>query len=83
MRRIQMFQRVAANGFFAAPDGDLDWASLLTRHGLIDDYTFVSSPIILGSGMLPIRDISAKLPLKLVDVKQFEHGNVRLRYAKA
>jgi dihydrofolate reductase len=198
MRRIQMFQRVAANGFFAAPDGDLDWVvqepaldadaapqmtdsgammfgrktyqgfasfwptqlgdsptaqaphgparssealkkmavwidradkfvfshtlkdaswkgtrllgafdpdkveeikrrpgsnimifgsgsivSLLTQHGLIDDYTFVLSPIVLGSGMLPIRDVTAKLALKLIDVKQFEHGNVRLRYAKA
>ena len=33
--------------------------------------------------MLPIHDVTAKLALKLVDVKQFEHGNVRLHYAKA
>lgn len=57
--------------------------SLLTQHGLIDDYTFVLSPIVLGSGMLPIRDVSAKLALELADVKQFEHGNVRLHYTKA
>ena len=25
MRRIHMFQRVSANGYFASPDGDLDW----------------------------------------------------------
>jgi dihydrofolate reductase len=57
--------------------------SLLTEHGLIDDYTFVLSPIVLGSGALPIRDVTAKVALKLLDVTQFEHGNVRLRYAKA
>jgi dihydrofolate reductase len=198
MRRIHMFQRVSANGFFAAPDGDLDWViqepaldadaapqmtgdgaimfgrktydgfktfwptqlgdsatakaphgpvrssealkkmavwidraeklvfsrtlkdaswrgtkvlpgfdakqveaikngpgpsimifgsgsivSLLTQHGLIDDYTFVLSPIVLGSGRLPIHDVQGKVALKLADVKQFEHGNVRLHYTKA
>jgi dihydrofolate reductase len=57
--------------------------SLLTQHGLIDDYTVVLAPIVLGSGMLPIRDVTAKLALRLVDVTQFEHGNVRLRYTKA
>ena len=57
--------------------------SLLTEHGLIDDYTFVLSPTLLGSGMLPIRGGTAKLALKLADVKQFEHGNVRLHYTKA
>ena len=57
--------------------------SLLTQHGLIDDYTFVLSPTVLGSGLLPIRDVPAKVALKLADVKQFEHGNVRLHYTKA
>jgi dihydrofolate reductase len=56
--------------------------SLLTQHGLIDDYTFVLSPIVLGSGKLPIHDVTAKIALKLADVKQFEHGNVRLHYTK-
>lgn len=57
--------------------------SLLTQHGLIDDYTFVLSPLVLGSGLLPIHDVPAKIALKLADVKQFEHGNVRLHYTKA
>jgi dihydrofolate reductase len=57
--------------------------SLLTEHGLIDDYTFVLSPTVLGSGQAPIRGVTAKLALKLADVKQFEHGNVRLHYTKA
>jgi dihydrofolate reductase len=56
--------------------------SQLTQHGLIDEYTFVVSPIFLGSGMLPIRD-SSRLKLKLVECTQFATGNVRLRYAKA
>lgn len=57
--------------------------SLLTEHGLVDDYTFVLSPILLGRGTVPIHDVTAKLALKLVDLKQFEHGNVRLHYTKA
>lgn len=57
--------------------------SLLTEHGLIDDYTFVLSPIVIGSGASPIRDVAGKVALKLADVKQFEHGNVRLHYTKA
>jgi dihydrofolate reductase len=57
--------------------------SLLTEHGLIDDYTFVISPVLLGGGKLAIRDVSHRLALKLADVKEFPTGNVRLHYTKA
>jgi dihydrofolate reductase len=57
--------------------------SQLTQHGLIDEYTFVVSPILLGSGMSPIRDVTSRMKLKLVECKEFATGNVRLRYAKA
>jgi len=58
-------------------------ASLLTAHGLIDQYTFVVSPILLGSGQRAIRDVIANVKLVLEEVKQFPTGNLRLRYAKA
>jgi dihydrofolate reductase len=57
--------------------------SLLTEHGLIDEYTFVVSPLLLGSGLLPIRGVTKHVPLKLIECKEFAAGNVRLRYAKA
>ena len=57
--------------------------SLLTQHGLIDEYTFVVSPLLLGSGILPVRGVTKHLKLKLLECKEFATGNVRLRYAKA
>ncbi|HEY0250676.1 MAG TPA: dihydrofolate reductase family protein [Kofleriaceae bacterium] len=55
--------------------------SLLTKHGLVDDYTFVLSPIVLGQGAHPIRD-AGRVDLELVEAKTFATGNVRLRYRK-
>ena len=57
--------------------------SLLTEHGLIDEYTYVVSPLLLGSGMLPVRGVTKHVKLKLVECKEFATGNVMLRYAKA
>ena len=57
--------------------------SLLTQHGLIDTYTFVISPILLGRGLMPVRDVTVPRELRLLDCKQWATGNVRLRYAKA
>ena len=54
--------------------------SQLTQHGLIDEYQFVVSPIMLGSGGLPIRDISTRLRLKLIEASGYPSGNVKLRY---
>jgi dihydrofolate reductase len=58
-------------------------ASLLTEHGLIDEYTFVVSPILIGSGQRAIRDVTTRLRLTLEEVKQYPTGNLKLRYAKA
>jgi dihydrofolate reductase len=57
--------------------------SLLTEHGLIDEYTFVVSPLLLGSGILPVRGVTKHVKLKLVECKSFATDNVMLRYAKA
>lgn len=56
--------------------------SLLTQHGLIDEYHFVVSPILLGKGRTLLNDMPKSAKLKLVETKAYPSGNVRLRYAR-
>ncbi|MGH7712455.1 MAG: dihydrofolate reductase family protein, partial [Gemmatimonadaceae bacterium] len=56
--------------------------SQLTKLGLIDEYQFVVNPILLGSGLLLIRDVPS-LKLKLIEAKPHRSGNVLVRYAPA
>jgi len=56
--------------------------SQLTEHGLIDEYHFVVSPILLGSGRSLISDVSKRLRLDLVEAKPYPSGNVMLRYRR-
>jgi dihydrofolate reductase len=53
--------------------------STLTKHGLIDDYMFVVSPILLGNGRKLIEGIPQR-PLSLFEVKPFASGVTLLRY---
>jgi dihydrofolate reductase len=57
-------------------------ASLLTQHGLVDEYQFIVGPVLLGSGRPLLGDVSTLTKLKLLEVKEFPSGNVRLRYAR-
>ena len=54
--------------------------SLLVQHGLIDDYTFVVSPILLGSGRSIFTGKEIHRKLALVEAKSFPQGNVVMRY---
>jgi dihydrofolate reductase len=54
--------------------------SQLTEHRLVDEYRFVVSPILLGSGRSPIEGVS-NLALTLLEAKPTAAGNVELRYA--
>ena len=56
-------------------------ASQLTQHGLIDEYQFVVCPILLGSGRPLLSNVSKNLRLDLLEAKQYESGDVLLRYA--
>jgi len=73
----------------AQPGGDImifgsgSIVSLLTRHGLIDDYTFVVSPILLGSGRSIFTGGESHRALTLVEAKSYPRGNAVLRYRKA
>jgi dihydrofolate reductase len=58
-------------------------ASQLAEHGLIDEYLFVVTPVILGNGKQLITGVSKRSGLELVDSKPFKSGNVMLHYRRA
>ena len=51
----------------------------LTAEGLMDEYLFVVTPVILGAGKSLFKDVK-KLDLKLLETKNFKSGNVLLHY---
>ncbi len=55
--------------------------SQLTQHGLIDEYQFVVSPILIGSGLPLLTGLSTSMALELKEAKSYPSGNVMLRYA--
>ncbi len=62
--------------------GGVDIPSQLIALGLIDEYRFVVTPIIVGEGRRLFEGVSLpeKLRLKLVESKVFKSGCVALRY---
>jgi dihydrofolate reductase len=56
--------------------------SQLTQHGLIDEYQFVVCPILLGNGRSLLSGASTRLKLNLLGAKEYQSGNVVLRYAR-
>ena len=56
--------------------------SLLTQHGLIDEYQFVVCPIFLGSGQPLLSGFAKRLRLDLLEAKPLPSGDVMLRYAR-
>ena len=56
-------------------------ASLLTEHGLIDEYRFIVGPVLLGRGRPLISGVPKSLRLDLLEAKTYPSGNVMLRYA--
>ena len=57
--------------------------SLLTEHALVDEYQFIVSPILLGSGQSLISNVSKTSRLNLVECTKYPSGNVKLRYERA
>jgi dihydrofolate reductase len=53
----------------------------LTDAGLIDEYIFAVTPVVLGTGKELFKDVQ-KLILRLLEMKHFPSGNVLLRYAR-
>jgi dihydrofolate reductase len=56
--------------------------SQLTQHGLIDEYRFVVSPVLLGSGRPLVSGLPKPSKLNLLESRAYPSGNVVLRYAR-
>ena len=52
----------------------------LTDAGLIDEYFIAVTPVVIGKGKILFHDVE-KRNLRLVESKQFQSGNVLLRYS--
>ena len=53
----------------------------LARHGLIDEYLFAVSPVLLGDGRMMLNGMTASARLRLLEARPFGSGVVLLRYA--
>ncbi len=64
--------------------GGVDLPSQLIELGLVDEYVFRVSPIVVGEGRRLLEGVSLpeSLPLQLVESKVFKSGAVALRYLK-
>jgi dihydrofolate reductase len=56
--------------------------SQLSQHGLIDEYQFLVSPILLGSGRPLLSGVSRSVSLDLLESRQYPSGIVMLRYRR-
>ena len=57
--------------------------SQLAQAGLIDQYQFILSPVVLGGGRTMFAGLSQMLPLQLVQTRSFANGKVLLDYQLA
>jgi dihydrofolate reductase len=54
--------------------------SQLAEAGLVDEFQFVVSPVVLGRGRSLFEGVTRKLPLSLRKTRAFKNGNVVLWY---
>jgi len=78
-RAIEELKNQPGKGIIIFGSGTI--VSQLTEHGLIDEYQFIVSPVLLGRGKALIADVSQRLKLDLLEAKPYPSGNVMLRYA--
>jgi dihydrofolate reductase len=55
--------------------------SQLTEHGLIDEYRFIVTPVLLGDGQPLLRGLPGRTRLELREAKTYPSGTVMLCYA--
>jgi dihydrofolate reductase len=79
-REIEAMKRQSGKDMIVFGSGSI--VSQLTQHGLIDEYQFVVSPILLGSGRPLLSGLSKSSRLDLLEAKEHQSGNVMLRYAR-
>jgi dihydrofolate reductase len=60
--------------------GSANLTGTLSSLGVIDEYRFIVSPVILGQGKSLFTEASKRSRLSLIEAKSFKSGNVLLRY---
>jgi len=63
--------------------GGSDLAVSFIRAGLIDEFRFMMTPVVLGEGTSIFKGLDEKLDLELVSSRPFASGNVLVRYKPA
>lgn len=58
-------------------------AAPLIERGLVDEYQLLVHPVVIGGGTPYFPDLRSRLPLRLLDTRQFGSGVVYLGYAPA
>lgn len=77
---IEAMKAQAGGDIFVFGSGSL--VSQLTEYALIDEYQFVVTPLLLGSGRPLIEGVARRLPLALVEATAYASGTVMLRYRR-
>ena len=80
-KEVEAMKRTSGADILVFGSGSI--ASLLTEHGLIDEYQLVVGPLLLGAGQSLIRGVPRPLALTLVEATTYPSGNVMLRYTRA
>lgn len=60
--------------------GSADLASTFIQLNLIDEYSIIVAPVVLGNGKRLFQDIGDKQHLELIGNRRFNSGNILLRY---
>jgi dihydrofolate reductase len=63
--------------------GSCNFVQTLIQHNLVDEYTLIVHPLVLGSGKRLFGDSPDKKPLKLINSKTYDSGVVILTYQPA
>jgi dihydrofolate reductase len=63
--------------------GSADLSATLTQHDLIDEYSLLVNPLVLGSGVPLFKRVHTPLHMKLIRTRAFHNGNVLLVYQPA
>lgn len=80
-RTIEDLKRQPGKNMIIFGSGSI--VSQLAEHGLIDEYQFVVSPILLGNGRTLVNGLSKSARLDLAEATKHKSGHVVLRYERS
>jgi dihydrofolate reductase len=63
--------------------GGARFAQSLSRLGLIDEYSLVIHPLVLGTGMPLFADLPEPISMELISTEHFDTGAIHTRYRAA